>query len=114
MLKKKIKAFEPFDCKFSKYGKENFLDSKDGGLIRFFILEKEKMYESILKNVQTAIENEFDYADVIKFKNSMDVLIMKKIDFDYFLINAINFYSLKENYEKCEKIKKLREKFHTD
>lgn len=111
--RKKIKSFEPFNCKYTKYGNsDGFLNGRDNGLLKFFMYEKEIMYDSILNNIEIALENDFDYADVIKFEKTVDVLIMKKIDFDYFLDNAMIFYSEYEKYEKCEKVRKIQQKLH--
>jgi hypothetical protein len=108
---KEIQGFEPLDCLYERRGKiNNFLNKKDGGILNLFLIDKTETYKSMLKNIEIAIENNFDFADVIKMKTPQDILVIRKIDFDYFLKCAMEYSLSVEDYRLSQDVKRVMDK----
>lgn len=76
----------------------------------YVLRNKTKIYESIVTNIETAINKRWSAVEVFKFQESNFVVVINRKDFKENLQNAFDFSLENEHFEICAKAKKVIDK----
>jgi hypothetical protein len=84
---------------------------KDNTDMEEFVLKnKQIMYDSIVKNIETAVNKRWGAVEVFSFEESNFVVVINRKDFKENLQNAFEFSLENEHFEICAKAKKIIDK----
>jgi hypothetical protein len=79
--------------------------------MEYYVLKnKTKIYDSIVTNIETAINKRWSAVEIFKFQETNFVVVINRRDFKENLQNAFDFSLENEHFEICAKAKKVIDK----
>ena len=76
----------------------------------YVLNNKVKIYDSIVSNIETAINKRWGAVEVFRFQETNFVVVINRKDFKENLQNAFDFSLENEHFEICAKAKKIIDK----
>lgn len=76
----------------------------------FVLKNKQTMYNSVVANIEAAINNRWGAVEVFSFEESNFVVVINRADFKENLQNAFDYSLENEHFEICAKAKKVIDK----
>jgi len=76
----------------------------------YVLNNKEKIYDSIISNIETAIKKRLGAVEVFRFQETNFVVVINRKDFKENLQNAFDFSLENEHFEICAKAKNIMNK----
>lgn len=84
---------------------------KNNADMEYYLLNnKIKIYDSIVSNIETAINKRWGGVEVFKFQETNFVVVINRRDFKENLQNAFDFGLENEHFEMCARTKKILDK----
>jgi len=75
-------------------------------LNNYILANKREIYDAIYNRIEYAIKENKSKLVLFCFSHSDFIMTLNVNETEEFLLNAINFYSVHEEYEKCSSIQK--------